>query len=80
MDSELRWEGGRWVYGAQMLTCAGVLYYRSLAAPKVPALDKPAPRLPVSFVAFQRTFLAVFFLASGESLPLISQFTNRIPA
>jgi hypothetical protein len=66
MDSELRWEGGRWVYGLQMLTCAGLLYYRSVAAPKVAAVDKAAVRLPVSFLAFQRTFLAVFFLASGS--------------
>lgn len=72
MDSELRWDGGRWVYGVQMLACAGVLYYRTLATPKVAAVDKVAVRLPVSFVAFQRTFLAVFFLASG----LVTSFSH----
>ncbi len=65
MESDLRWEGGRWVYGVQMLACAGVLYYRSLATPKVPTIDKAAVRFPVSFVAFHRKFLAVFLLASG---------------
>lgn len=72
MDSELRWDGGRWVYGVQMLACAGVLYYRTLATPKVAAVDKVAVRLPVSFVAFQRTFLAVFFLASvADALQMV---------
>lgn len=76
MESELRWEGGRWVYGVQMLACAGVLCYRTLAAPKVAAIDKAAVRFPVSFVTFKRTFLAVFFLASGRVSDLVPNISD----
>lgn len=60
------------MYAAQLLATAAVLYYRSVAPSKV--VDKAAAaavRFPVSFVAFQRTFLAVFILAQGQSDPLI---------
>ncbi|XP_024372470.1 uncharacterized protein [Physcomitrium patens] len=64
-SEELGWESGPWVFGVQMLACAGMLGYRSLVVPKSLAIDKAViVRFSGSFVTFQRTFLAVFILAS----------------
>lgn len=65
---ELRWEGGRWVYGVQILACSVVLYSRSRVAPKSSPAIVDKARFPVSFTSFQRTFLLVFFLATGSRL------------